>query len=144
MSVASAVLSIDQGTTGSRALVFTSDGRLLASSYEEFAQYFPHPGWVEHNAEEIWLSVESTVRQALCEAGLGAGELGAIGITNQRETTVLWDRETASIVNNESAELLRILNSSFESCGSSGPDFYPLALRDEIDKVNDPIAVAVP
>ncbi|TFG65408.1 MAG: glycerol kinase, partial [Gemmatimonadales bacterium] len=94
MRGARAVLSIDQGTTGSRALVFAGDGRLLASSYQEFPQYFPEPGRVEHDAEEIWNSVEATIRQALADAGLAAGELGAIGISNQRETTVLWDRQT--------------------------------------------------
>lgn len=94
MSRNRAILAIDQGTTGSRALVFAGDGRLLASSYREFRQYFPKPGWVEHDAEEIWVSVQATIRQALAAAGLTAGDLGAIGITNQRETTVLWDRQT--------------------------------------------------
>jgi glycerol kinase len=94
MSRPDAILAIDQGTTGSRALVFAGDGRLLASAYQEFPQYFPEPGWVEHDADEIWASVEATVRQALGQAGVTAGELGAIGITNQRETTVLWDRQT--------------------------------------------------
>jgi glycerol kinase len=89
-----AVLAIDQGTTGSRALVFAGDGRLLASAYQEFPQYFPQPGWVEHDAEEIWFSVKTTVGQAIAEAGLKVRDLGAIGITNQRETTVLWDRQT--------------------------------------------------
>ena len=94
MSHPLAVLAIDQGTTGSRALIFAGDGRLLASAYQEFPQYFPKPGWVEHDAEEIWASVEATVTQALAKAGLTAAELGAIGLTNQRETTVLWDRQT--------------------------------------------------
>ncbi|MEE8487128.1 MAG: glycerol kinase GlpK [Gemmatimonadota bacterium] len=94
MSRNRAVLAIDQGTTGSRALIFAGDGRLLASSYQEFRQYFPKPGWVEHDAEEIWDSVQATIRQALAAAGLAAGDLGAIGITNQRETTVMWDRQT--------------------------------------------------
>ncbi len=98
MSRARAILAIDQGTTGSRALVFADDGRLLASAYQEFPQYFPEPGRVEHDAEEIWDSVQDTVRRALAEAKLTAEDLGAIGITNQRETTVLWDRRTLRAV----------------------------------------------
>ena len=94
MTGADAILAIDQGTTGSRALIFARDGRMLSSAYEEFPQYFPKPGHVEHDAEEIWASVESTVRRALADARLDPDRLGAIGITNQRETTVLWDRET--------------------------------------------------
>jgi len=89
-----AVLAIDQGTTGSRALVFGADGRLVASAYEEFPQYFPEPGRVEHDAEDIWRSVVATIGSALERAGPAAREIGAVGITNQRETTVLWDRET--------------------------------------------------
>ncbi|MFW6090040.1 MAG: FGGY family carbohydrate kinase, partial [Gemmatimonadota bacterium] len=89
-----AVLAIDQGTTGSRALVFDPDGRLVASAYEEFPQHFPEPGRVEHDAAEIWTSVVSTIGRALEGAGRVAGTVGAVGITNQRETTVLWDRET--------------------------------------------------
>jgi glycerol kinase len=89
-----AVLAIDQGTTGSRALVFGRDGRLVASAYEEFPQHFPEPGRVEHDATDIWDSVVSTIGRALDDAGRVAEEIGAVGITNQRETTVLWDRET--------------------------------------------------
>ena len=89
-----AVLAIDQGTTGSRAVVFASDGRLVASAYEEFPQHFPEPGRVEHDAGDIWASVRSTIDRALETAGAAAEGIGAVGITNQRETTVLWDRET--------------------------------------------------
>lgn len=89
-----AVLAIDQGTTGSRALVFGPEGELVASAYEEFPQHFPAPGRVEHDALDIWRSVLSTVRLALERSGGGPERLGAVGITNQRETTVLWDRET--------------------------------------------------
>lgn len=89
-----AVLAIDQGTTGSRAIVFGPDGRLVASAYEEFPQHFPEPGRVEHDAGDIWRSVTSTIGAALERAGPVARELGAVGITNQRETTVLWERDT--------------------------------------------------
>lgn len=89
-----AVLAIDQGTTGSRALVFGAEGRLVASAYQEFPQHFPEPGRVEHDADDIWRSVVSTIGAALQRAGPAARRIGAVGITNQRETTVLWDRRT--------------------------------------------------
>jgi glycerol kinase len=86
------ILAIDQGTTGSRAIVFDRRGRAVASAYEEFPQYFPRPGWVEHDPEEIWRSVYRTVQKAL--AAVPGRAIAAIGITNQRETTVVWDRRT--------------------------------------------------
>jgi glycerol kinase len=86
------VLAIDQGTTGSRAIVFDKRGRAVASAYEEFPQYFPKPGWVEHDPEEIWRSVYRTVQKAL--AGVPGRSIAAVGITNQRETTVIWDRRS--------------------------------------------------
>jgi glycerol kinase len=86
------VLAIDQGTTGSRAIVFDRRGRVVASAYEEFPQYFPRPGWVEHDPEEIWRSVYRTVQKAL--DSVPARTIAAVGITNQRETTVVWDRKT--------------------------------------------------
>jgi len=86
------ILAIDQGTTGSRAIVFDRRGRAVASAYEEFPQYFPRPGWVEHDPEEIWRSVFRTVQKAL--AAVPDRSIAAVGITNQRETTVVWDRRT--------------------------------------------------
>ena len=89
----SAVLSIDQGTTGTTALVVSSDGQVLSRAYSEFTQYFPQPGWVEHDAEELW---QVTIRVAK-EAVEGATEVPtAVGITNQRETVVAWDRTTGA------------------------------------------------
>ena len=88
------VLALDQGTSSSRAIVFDARGRKLGAAQKELAQHFPQPGWVEHDAEEIWETALGSAREALKEAGLRAGELAAIGITNQRETIVLWDRET--------------------------------------------------
>jgi glycerol kinase len=93
-----AVLALDQGTTSSRALAFGRDGAILASAQQEFRQIFPQPGWVEHDAEEIWRTQRETAAQALDRAGLSAGDVAAIGITNQRETTVLWDRRTGKPV----------------------------------------------
>jgi glycerol kinase len=93
MSPVSAVLSIDQGTTGSTGMVVAKDGRVLSRAYSEFTQHFPRPGWVEHEAGEIWEVTREVCRQALDEAGAGARVEG-VGITNQRETVVLWDRES--------------------------------------------------
>jgi glycerol kinase len=94
------VLALDQGTTSSRAIVFGRDGRSLATAQQEFPQIFPMPGHVEHDPEEIWFSQLSVARDAIARAGLGAGDIAAIGITNQRETTVLWDRVTGKPVAN--------------------------------------------
>jgi len=88
------VLALDQGTTSSRAVVFDAEGAIVAVDQHEFPQHFPRPGWVEHDPEEIWESQLRAARGALAKAGLGAGEIRALGITNQRETTVVWERST--------------------------------------------------
>ena len=88
------ILAIDQGTTSSRAMVFDEDSQIVGVGQEEFSQYFPEDGWVEHDPEEIWQSVLQVVDRALDNADLRADQIGAIGITNQRETTVVWDRVT--------------------------------------------------
>ena len=88
------VLAIDQGTTSSRAIVFGADLRCWGSAQREFAQHYPASGWVEHDPEDIWRTTVETARQALAAAKLGAGDIAAIGITNQRETCVIWDRRT--------------------------------------------------
>jgi glycerol kinase len=88
------VLAIDQGTTSSRAVVFDHEWRIAGLGQHELPQYFPHSGWVEHDAAQIWSTQAATIREALAQAGIAAAELTAIGITNQRETTVLWDRHS--------------------------------------------------
>lgn len=88
------ILALDQGTTSSRALLLRQDGSVAAVAQKEFTQYFPQPGWVEHDAEEIWKSQLSVARAAMKKAGAKAADVSAIGITNQRETTVVWNRET--------------------------------------------------
>jgi glycerol kinase len=88
------VLAMDQGTTSSRAIVFDAQGAIRGVGQREFRQYFPQPGWVEHDPEEIWSSQLDAAREALHSAGVAAGELACIGITNQRETTLLWERGT--------------------------------------------------
>ncbi|MBV8699510.1 MAG: glycerol kinase, partial [Bradyrhizobium sp.] len=92
------VLAIDQGTTSSRAIVFRSDISIAATAQQEFPQHFPASGWVEHEPEDIWTSTVMTCRDALEKAGLTAKDIAAIGITNQRETTVVWDRATGQAV----------------------------------------------
>ncbi len=94
MKLSANILAIDQGTTSTRAIVFNGNMRISGIGQEEFTQYFPKNGWVEHDANEIWTSVVSTIKQALKNASLKASEIAAIGITNQRETIVLWDRKT--------------------------------------------------
>ncbi len=92
------ILALDQGTTSSRAIVFDHGGSVVAAAQQEFRQIFPKPGWVEHDAGEIWATQLHTAKQALAQAGLTAADIAAIGITNQRETTVVWDRETGEPV----------------------------------------------
>jgi glycerol kinase len=86
------LLALDQGTSSSRAIVFTREGRVAAMAQAEFTQHYPEPGWVEHDPLEIWATQLATAREALARAGLAARDIAAIGITNQRETTVLWRR----------------------------------------------------
>jgi len=88
------ILALDQGTSSSRSIVFDARGQGVAMAQRELTQHYPQPGWVEHDADEIWASQLATAREVLAKAGLQARDIGAIAITNQRETTVLWDRRT--------------------------------------------------
>jgi glycerol kinase len=94
------ILALDQGTTSSRAIVFDHSGNVVASAQKEFRQIFPQPGWVEHDANEIWATQLTTAKDAVAQAGLTARDVAAIGITNQRETTLVWDRATGAPVHN--------------------------------------------
>ncbi|MBZ4022603.1 glycerol kinase [Rhodobacter sp. TJ_12] len=94
------ILAIDQGTTSTRAIIFDAGLRVIATAQEEFPQIYPAPGWVEHDPEGIWQTVLSTVRGVLSKAGLVASDIAALGITNQRETTVIWDRATGAPIHN--------------------------------------------
>lgn len=94
------ILGLDQGTTSSRAIVFGHDGQAVGSAQEEFEQILPHPGHVEHDPEAIWESQLAVARRALAAAGIAATDLAAVGVTNQRETTVLWERDTGKPVAN--------------------------------------------
>src|SRR5699024_12315668 len=88
------ILALDQGTTSSRAVLFNKQGKIVDSDQQEFEQFFPHPGWVEHDANEIWTSVLACVAGDLRKADVSAKEIEEIGITNQWETTIVWDRHT--------------------------------------------------
>lgn len=94
------IMSIDQGTTSSRAIIFNHNGKAIASSQKELTQIFPQAGWVEHDAMEIWHSVQSVIADAFIESGIKPHQIEAIGITNQRETTVIWDKETGLPIHN--------------------------------------------
>ncbi|KQU55756.1 glycerol kinase [Sphingomonas sp. Leaf339] len=88
------ILAIDQGTTSTRSIVFDADARRVSIAQREFAQHYPEPGWVEHDPEDIWRDTLATAREAIAASGVGASGIAGIGITNQRETVVVWDRAT--------------------------------------------------
>ncbi|RHW51701.1 glycerol kinase GlpK [Lactobacillus bombicola] len=94
------IMAIDEGTTSTRAMIIDHQGRKVASSQKEFPQYFPQPGWVEHNAEEIWHAVQTTIANAIINSGIRPEQIKGIGITNQRETTVIWDKKTGKPIYN--------------------------------------------
>ncbi|HEX7071682.1 MAG TPA: glycerol kinase GlpK, partial [Rhodothermales bacterium] len=94
------ILALDQGTTSSRAIVFDGEGRTVSTAQQEYTQHFPRPGWVEHDPRDIWNTQIDVAREAIRQAGLAARDVAAIGITNQRETTVVWDRVTGEPVLN--------------------------------------------
>jgi glycerol kinase len=119
------VAAIDQGTTSSRCIIFDAAGAIAAVDQREHRQYYPQPGWVEHDADEIWHNVEAVSRGALDRAGLSRADLAAIGITNQRETTLLWDASTGEPVANaivwQDTRTDRLIA---ELAGSEGPDRF--------------------
>ena len=88
------ILALDQGTTSSRAIVFDHNGQICSVAQKEFTQYFPKPGWVEHDANEIWSSEASVIAEAITQIDINGKDIAAIGITNQRETTIVWDIDT--------------------------------------------------
>src|SRR4249920_4125556 len=94
------ILALDQGTSSSRSIVFDARGRIEAMAQREFRQIYPQPGWVEHDPGEIWATQLATAHEALAKAGLRADEIASIGITNQRETTLVWNRATGVPIHN--------------------------------------------
>ena len=94
------ILSLDQGTTSSRAILFNENGEMLSTTQKEFKQYYPEPGWVEHDPMEIWETQLEVARAAIEKLGISAEDIAGIGITNQRETTILWDKRNGKPVHN--------------------------------------------
>ncbi|MBQ4003821.1 MAG: glycerol kinase, partial [Bacteroidaceae bacterium] len=94
------VLAVDQGTSSSRAIIFNKQGESCAVAQKEFTQYFPTSGWVEHNPKEIWATEATVIFEAMEKLGINGSNIAAIGITNQRETTIVWDAETGEPVYN--------------------------------------------
>src|SRR5690606_11674072 len=94
------VLALDQGTTSSRAIVFDERGTVVAAAHKEYRQLYPRPGWVEHDPLDIWSSQSGVAAEALERAGISARDLAAVGIANQRETTIVWDRDTLEPIAN--------------------------------------------
>jgi len=94
------ILALDQGTTSSRAIVFDKKGSIICSAQKEFKQIYPEAGWVEHDGNEIWSSQAGVAAEAIAQGGINGNNLAAIGITNQRETTLIWDRKTGKPVYN--------------------------------------------
>ena len=94
------ILSLDQGTTSSRAILFDRDQNIMGISQKEFTQIYPHEGWVEHDAMEIWSSQYAVMMEVIAQSGVEASDIAGIGITNQRETTILWDKETGRPIYN--------------------------------------------
>ena len=89
------VMALDAGTTSNRCILFNEQGEICSMAQKEFRQFFPNPGWVEHDANEIWATLLGVAVEAMQMAGAAAADIAAIGITNQRETTIVWDRETS-------------------------------------------------
>src|SRR6478735_4037263 len=94
------ILAIDQGTTSTRSIVFDGAQTIRGSAQQEFPQHYPASGWVEHDPEDLWRTTLETAREALARAGVEARDLAALGITNQRETTLIWDRRTGKPIHN--------------------------------------------
>ena len=94
------IMALDAGTTSNRCILFNHRGEMVSVAQKEFQQFFPHPGWVEHDANEIWQTQLIVAREALRKAGITYRQVAAIGITNQRETTIVWDRKTGQPVSN--------------------------------------------
>jgi len=129
------VMAIDQGTTGSTVLVFDRRGRIVGRAYAELRQHYPKPGWVEHDAEEIWRVTLKVARQALRKAKIAAARLAGIGITNQRETTVVWDRRTGAPIHRAIVWQDR---RTAERCASLKADGHEADVRRRTGLVLDP------
>lgn len=129
------ILSLDQGTTSSRAILFNKNGEIVHTAQKEFTQYFPHPGWVEHNANEIWGSILAVIAACLMEANVKPEQVAGIGITNQRETAVVWDKKTGQPVYNAIVWQSR---QTAEICEDLQARGYETIIRDKTGLLIDP------
>ena len=129
------LLALDQGTTSSRAIVFDGDGRIRALAQKELQQSYPQPGWVEHDPMEIWRDQLDVAQQVLARAGLGAQDIAAIGITNQRETTLLWERASGQPVH---AAIVWQDRRTAEACAKWKAEGAEKLVRDKTGLVLDP------
>lgn len=116
------IMALDQGTTSSRCILFDKQGKILSMAQKEFSQIYPNPGWVEHNPMEIWSSQMAVATEAMAMVGAGAEDISGIGITNQRETAIVWDKKTGIPIYNaivwqcrRTADRIDALNA--EGCG---------------------------
>ena len=129
------VLALDQGTTSSRAIVFDDTARIVAIAQQEFEQIYPAPGHVEHNPEAIWETQLATARAVLTDAGIDAGDLAAVGIANQRETTVVWERDSGRPVANAIVWQSRV---TADRCARLKAAGYESLFREKTGLVLDP------
>ena len=129
------ILSIDQGTTSTRAIIFNKHSEIVSMAQEEIKQYYPHPGWVEHNANEIWISVLTVMARVLVQANLKASDIQSIGIANQRETTVVWNRLSGQPIYNAVVWQSR---QTEEICQDLKDKGYELLIREKTGLVIDP------
>lgn len=129
------ILAIDEGTTSTRAIIFDHNGREVASAQKEIPQYFPEPGWVEHDANKIWLAVQTTIANAFINSGIWPSQIAAIGITNQRETTVVWDRDTGKPIYNAIVWQSRQTTALAEKLKKEG---YEKEIKDKTGLIIDP------
>jgi len=129
------ILALDQGTTSSRSMVFDKQGNIISSAQKEFRQIFPQPGWVEHDPEEIWSTQLGTMAEAVAKANITMKQVAAIGITNQRETTVVWDRKTSAPVYNAIVWQDRRTAGFCDELKSRAP--YPVTIKEKTGLVID-------
>ena len=131
------VMALDAGTTSNRCILFNENGEICSIAQKEFTQYFPKPGWVEHEANEIWITMLQVAQQAMANIGALCTDIAAIGITNQRETTILWDRETGEPISRAIVWQCRRTAEFTEDLKAAHPEIIEL-FREKTGLVIDP------
>ena len=130
------IMALDAGTTSNRAILFNHDGRICSMAQREFTQYFPKPGYVEHDADEIWASELGVAVEAMNKIGASADDIAAIGITNQRETTVIWDKNTGKPIYHAIVWQCRRTSGYCDECHGDGRELHACATRRPSDVMN--------